>query len=791
MHLHLISSACLSVGTSTTALCRRLMMSLIALAPLSLLAATPFDGAQWIGAITRARAHIPSGRTYTGAALKDPTVKAAWQGVDPLSRRSIVLSRTWARRGPVAKAVVSITGLGFYELTINRRKIGDAVMAPLWTDYDKTVFYNTYDVTRNLQRSNEIEVILGNGFYNEQGGRYRKLLISFGPPTMLFSMQVTYADGSTERLVSDGQWQWRESPVTFNSLYGGEDYDARLEDTTPRHPAVVQEAPRGRLMEQIAAPVKIMERYGVARRLPGGVLDMGQNLAGFPEITVSGKAGQTVKIWLGETVDKAGHVSQKQTGRPYYLSYTLRGGTETWHPRFTYYGYRYIALEGAVMAGDANKEGLPVVKKITSCFVYNSAQKTGHFACSDERLNATYRIIDRAIRSNWQSVWTDCPHREKLGWLEQDWLNGEGLMYNYDCRRMIEQTMRQIVDAQHEDGAVPTTAPEYVWFRGKGMEPFAESPEWGGAIVALPFAYARHYGSDLLIRQYYPEMKRYVDYLSTRDSAYILKQGLGDWYDYAGGRAGFARNTPVALVSTAHYYLWTKRVGEAARMMGLAADARSLEDRADSIRRAFIAGFSLESQAALAIALEMGLYEPGTEQQLFERLVADIRKHGTRLTTGDVGNRYLFDALVAGGRADLLYAMLNHDDVPGYGYQIKRGMTTLAEQWDPDMGASRNHFMLAHINNHLIPTFVGIRIDGPQLTIAPHPVAGISWCEGSATVAEGKVWAKWRIAKGRIEIETRLPKGTRATLVMPTSGRRIDISGHQTHSEEWPMTVER
>ena len=232
-----------------------------------------------------------------------------------------------------------------------------------------------------------------------------------------------------------------ESPVVYNSIYGGEDYDARKEDTPPASKAALAlRPPLGTLRPQIAAPVKIMERYPVARRLPGMVFDMGQNLAGFPEITVRGRRGQSVKLIVGEPLTPDGHVNQKQTGRPYYLTYTLRGSreaAETWHPCFTYYGFRYIEVEGAVMTGDDNPEGLPVLECLQSCFIYNSASKTGDFECSNRLFNDTYRLIDRAIRSNWQHVWTDCPHREKLGWLEQDWINGEGLVYNYDCRAMI------------------------------------------------------------------------------------------------------------------------------------------------------------------------------------------------------------------------------------------------------------------------------------------------------------------------------------------------------------------
>jgi hypothetical protein len=231
--------------------------------------------------------------------------------VDTLSQRSILLRKDFNLKGKVLKATVSIVGLGFYELILNGNKVGDASFAPLWSDYDKSIFYNTYDVTSLLKpqtsdlQSQTILVLLGNGFYNEQGLRYATMKISFGPPTLLFRMHIEYLDGKEEDIVSDDQWQWALSPITFNSIYGGEDYDARLEGQTPWHPVVIQETPKGILRQQIAQPVKIMERYSVRdtiRKDSVLVLDMGQNLAGFPEITVKGQRGQQVKITPGETL---------------------------------------------------------------------------------------------------------------------------------------------------------------------------------------------------------------------------------------------------------------------------------------------------------------------------------------------------------------------------------------------------------------------------------------------------------------------------------------------------------
>ena len=759
-----------------------------------------FGGAKWIGAITYKDAKIPEGRLCSGNVIKE--TKAAWDKANPLSRRSIVLRRSFKPYKTVKHAELRICGLGFYEATINGQKVGDSEFAPSWSDYDKTVFFNVHDVTQQIrQGDNELRVLLGNGFYNEQGGRYTKLKVSFGPPTLLYFLYLTYDDGMRERVYSDEKWQWTESPITFNSIYGGEDYDARLEvgslmsdvRADQWKPVVIQEGPEGRLRPQIAHSTKVMERYPAKQTLRKDsilVIDMGQNLAGYPEITVRGNAGERLKLTPGETLDKNGLVDQRQTGRPHYYTYILKGSlqAEIWHPRFSYYGYRYLQIEGDI----------DVLKKVESCFVYNSAERIGSFECSNPRINATHQIIDRAIRSNWQAVWTDCPSREKLGWLEQDWLNGEALVYNYDARRMIEQTMQNIVDAQHDDGSMPEIAPEYTQFTGTWARPFQESPEWGGAIIALPMLYWQHYGDLDLADYHYNAMKRYLAYLVSQDSCFILNMGLGDWYDYGPGKAGFSKNTPTALVSTAHYYQWMCYMYVMAKRLGHKQDAEWYNLRADSIRHSFNRTFydaqkktyATGSQCSLALPLYLKMVPEGDYQAVLQNLIKDIKAHGNRLTTGDIGNRYLFSVLIQNDQRELLYTMLNHDDVPGYGYQIKKGHTTLTEQWNPDLGASMNHFMMAHIENFLIPDLLGIRRTGELIEIHPHPVGDLTWCKGSTMSAYGEVKVSWQITNGTFALDIDIPLGGFADVYLPYSGQTESIGdGHHHFEDKIPVPV--
>ena len=750
----------------------------------------PADGpqARWIGAITKADAHIPEGR-WSNEVFKKDSFRTKWDGVDSLSMRSIVVRRDFKAKKKVTDAVVYVCGLGHYELNMNGRKIGDSEFAPLWSEYTRTIYYNVYDVTSHLQKgTNSITVLLGNGFFNVQrGSRYSKLQTSFGPPQLLLRLDVTYADGSAESIVSDESWRWTPSPITFNSIYGGESYDARLEQpaTTDWQPVVLTEGPIGKLRAETCQPVKIMEFYDAqtwkyidpdslaaafskTRRTmaPGAfVCDMGQNLSGFPEITVTGKAGQKVTLLVSERLTPQGACDQSQTGRHHYYEYTLRGevpdsSPETWHPRFSYYGFRYIQVEGAVMEGEANPDGLPVIHRLRSCFVYNSAPEGSSFWCDNERFTRTHRLIERAERSNMQAVMTDCPHREKLGWLEQDHLCGPSLFYNYDMTRLVPKIIRDITDTQKADGMVPTTAPQYVSFGNL----FDDSPEWGSTLLILPFQYYDMYGDSTLIVDNYDAMRRYVDYLTSRADDGIVSHGLGDWYDYGPWRAGFSRNTPVPLVATAHYIYDLQLVSEAARMAGHDDDARRYSQRYAEVVGCFNRHFyhadscyyGTNSQCSNALPLFLGIAPD--KDGVLRNLIDDIHAHGDRLTTGDVGNRYLFRVLADNGQGELLFRMLNHDETPGYGFQLAHGATTLTEQWDPRQGSSENHFMLGQIDEWLFRSLSGIRQQPGthgmrHLVIDPQLVGDITQLHTSVTTLYGPVTVGYNKTAGKLQVQ--------------------------------------
>lgn len=772
--------------------------------------------AEWIGAITKKDAKIPEGR-FSNAVFKKDSFKTKWADVDTLSTKSIILRKEFSLEGKqVADAVLYVSGMGHYKLSINGTGVGNAEFAPVWSEYDKTVYYNVFDVTQLLATGdNAIGVLLGNGMFNVQRmGRYSKLQTSFGPPQMLFRMEINYADGTLQVIKSGQDWKYDFSPITFNTIYGGESYDARLEQTgydragfddTKWRNAVLTEGPKGRLTVQTVQPVHIMERYGIKSWKPipadslaaaskatkrdihpsAFVADMGQNLAGFPEIVVSGKRGQKVTMLVAEKLTPQGACDQRQTGRQHYYEYTLKGdGQEVWHPHFSYYGFQYIQVEGAVLEGQPNPDGLPVLKRLNSCFIYNSAEEVSSFECSNPLFTQTHRLIERAERSNMQSVLSDCPHREKLGWLEQDHLCGPSLLYNYDMTRYAPKVIRDITDTQKPNGMVPTTAPQYISFGNL----FDDSPEWGSTLVILPFMYYDQYGDSTLITRNYEPMRRYVDYLTSRSDNGIVSHGLGDWYDYGPWRAGFSKNTPVPLVATAHYIFDLQLLTRAAEMTGHKADVEKysalLKDVTDSFNRTFYKPdscyYGTGSQTSNALPLYLGLTGEN-KQKVMQSLIADIEAHGNRLTTGDVGNRYLFQTLAQNGLNELLYTMLNHYETPGYGFQLRHGATTLTEQWDPRQGSSWNHFMMGQIDEWLFKTLAGIQNQPGthglrHLLITPTLVGDLQYVKASTASLYGKI----SVNCSRTQLTVEIPVGSDATIVLPNGQRKQVSSGRYT-----------
>ena len=695
---------------------------------------------------------------------------------------------------PVRRATAFVCGLGHYELRLNGQRVGDQVIDPGWTDYRDTCLYSSYDVTKQLQRGhNAFGVMLGNGMYNVAGGRYVKFKGSFGPPKMILQLHVEHTDGTFTVLGSDERWKTATGPITFSCTYGGEDYDARLEmtgwdrtrfDDSAWQPAQVTDGPGGRLRSQIAAPIKMIQELGtvtVTEPKPGVfVYDLGQNFSGWPKLSVRGAAGATVRMIPGELLADNGLVSQRSSGGPVSFSYTLRGsGVEAWSPRFSYYGFRYVQVEGAVPANRAElSTDKPQVLEMKGQWLHNSAHLAGDFECSNPLINRIHKLILAAIRCNLQSVLTDCPHREKLGWLEVSHLLGRGVMFNYRTPTFYAKVSQDMRESQLENGLVPDISPEYTVFSGG----FRDSPEWGSAVAFNPWLVRELYGDRSLLQRHYDVMARYVAYLGSKATNHIVAHGLGDWYDIGPRDPGPSQLTSFGLTATAIYYGDLVIVADTARHLGKLEDAARYEKLAAEVRTAFNARFfhrdtgqyDTGSQTAQAMPLVLGLVEPDQCASVLETLVRSIRANGNRVTAGDVGFMYVVRALTDAGRSDVLYDMVTQTNGPGYANQLRKGATTLTEAWDANPNSSHNHCMLGHAEEWFYTGLAGIRPDPSapgfkRFVIQPAVVGNLTWVKAHHDSPYGRIVSAWETSGNRLALEVTVPPNTSATIHVPTS----------------------
>jgi hypothetical protein len=689
------------------------------------------------------------------------------QKVKHLDPQTLLLRREFEVKPGLRRAVMNVCGLGCYELSFNGSKTGDALFPSGWTKYDKTCLYDTYDVTILLRPGrNATGLVLGNGMYNVVGGRYTEFTGSFGPLKAIAQLRLEYANGTTEVIGSDTDWRLTPGPITFSCVYGGEDYDARLEpqgwnqpgfnDSNWAVPCLV-EGPGGKLkgLSCSAPPIKafdVLKPVSVKQLKPGtAVYDLGQNAALVPRLNVRGPAGSAVKITPAELLKEDGSVA----GRNAYWKYTLAGkGSESWFPKFFYYGCRYLEIECQAPTNTA----LPVVESLAGVVVHSSSMPIGEFECSNPLFNRIRTLVRWAQRSNMMSVMTDCPHREKLGWLEEDHLNGPSLRYEFDLAQLFTKVVNDMADSQRANGLVPDIAPEYVQFSGG----FVDSPEWGSAFLLVPWQQYEFTGDLDLLRRYYDGMAHYVAYLGSRATNHIVSHGLGDWYDIGPKPPGVAQLTPIALTATAFYYYDATILARTAALLGKKRDAELYASLANDIRAAFNEAFfsptnsqyAAGSQCGNSVALVMGLVPARHRKAVLDAVAQDVRSRGNALTAGDVGYRYLLRALAEGGRSDVIFDINHQSEKPGYGYQLNQGATSLTEAWDAGRASSQNHFMLGQIMEWFYHDLGGIGCDQggagfKQIIIHPTVAGDLTWVNCSYDSIHGRVVSHWK--RGRVE----------------------------------------
>jgi alpha-L-rhamnosidase len=765
----------------------------------------PYNGAE-LGSSQRAfwkvRSWDPNGRPsawsepaqWTMGVLRDGDWHGAKWIVAPWATEALLLRRDFAVKPGLKRAIIHICGLGQFELSLNGRKVGENLLSPGWTKYNKTCLYETHDVKDMLREGeNAVGLALGDGMYHtERRNRFSKFQGSFGPQRAFGQIELEYADGSREFVVTDEAWRVKAGPVTYNDVYGGEDYDARQLphgwdepgfDDNAWTQAVELVRPSGALRGLSASvpPLRAIERIKPAAinklRPTQHIIDLGQNASYMPWIRVTGPAGSTIRLTHAEVLHDDGTINRDTCGGnrgPAYWQYTkATDGEETWFPQFFYVGCRYLQLD--MLPAEEGGE-LPQLEEIEGVVVHSIAEPVGEFECSNELLNRIHQLVRWAQRSNMVSVLTDCPHREKLGWLEQYHLNGPSIRYEFDVPRIFVKGMRDMADSQTAEGLIPNIAPEYTVFDGT----FRAAAEWGAAFLLVPWQQYEFTGDKSLLAEYYPQMQRYMEYLAARADGHIIDEGLGDWYDVGPERSGVSQWTPPPITATAFYFNDARLMAQIATLLDKPEDAARYAKLAEEIRAAWLAKFrnddgtyATESQCANSLALVMQLAEPSDRAAALASIIADIDQRGTAVTAGDVGFRYLLLALAEGGRSDVIYKLINQDDKPGYGYQLKQGATSLTEAWDANHNSSHNHFMLGQIIEWYYRYLVGIDLDPEapgfkRIVIRPTPVGDIAWARGSYDSIRGKIACHWLRDGDGFALSVTIPANATATLHVPT-----------------------
>lgn len=725
-------------------------------------------------------------------------IPAKWIGIgddispdSPEAIKAPYLRKEMFISGQVKSASAYICGLGYYELYLNGKKVGENILDPGFTSFDRRVLYSTYDISGSIEQGkNCFAVILGNGYYNqhsEDAWDFHKAPWR-NTPRMIMKILLEYAGGRVESVVSDETWKISDGPIVFNGTRNGEVYDARLERNGWNKPdyndgdwrnAGLVKAPAGKLCAQMCQPVRIMETLrtkSVKEVKPGiFVFDMGQNFAGFAELKVKGPSGTEVKLKYGEELFNDGMVSQAKLNwfvkppKPFQTdTYILKGeGTEIWHPRFTYHGFRYVQVEGF--------PGTPKLANLCGKVVHSSFKNTGRFECSNKLFNKIQKNTLWTYRSNFHSIPTDCPHREKTGWTADAHLATEAGLLNFNSESCYTKWMNDIYDEQKETGELPGVVPTGGWSLAWGKH----GPAWDSAYVMIIWYLYLYRGDIRIIEVHYEKMKRYLGFLKTNSGEErIVRWGLGDWIPPYGYQDDYT--VPMALTSTSYFYETANLLSKMAKLLGKNEDFANFAELAEKIRESInrkyfgkeFGIYANGSQSSQATAIFYNF--PGTEDKgkVFQQLIADLKRHKWHLNCGIHSTKYLLNSLTEYGRADLACRVVNNKTYPSWGWCIGHGATTIWETWDGN--ASLNHIAFGDVSAWFFKALAGINTDAEfpgfkRFVIKPNPVGRVRWVDSEIETVYGKITTSWKTEKDYFILNVKVPFNTTAIVHIPTS----------------------
>ena len=676
---------------------------------------------------------------------------------------------------------------GYYELRLNGGKVGDKLIDPGPTDTSKTVLYSAYDVLESLREGlNVVGIQLGTGWA--------------GMPKALLQLNIRFEDGSTQEVVTDWGIGWcvAAGPITMNSIYDGEDYDARLEKPgwdTPEYQdtflrehqkrggwtlSTIVEAPGGELIGEISEPVRVTGTAEPAfvRMMPdGGMLfDVGVNQTGWVRMKVLGARGARVRLTFAEVLTETGDLdlSYLRSARC-QDSYTLKGNPagEEYAPRFTYHGFRYFSLES---------EGEVAVRSVVMEFARSDLRKNATFECSDPFLNRLAQVMWHTDACNLFGIPTDCCQRdERHGWTTDTTSRAEVSTYHFDMAAFFEKWLRDVMDTQDERGYFADTAP-HRWGR-RPCDPQVNTP------VSLPLLLYKTYGNRRAVEENFDRLKRYMAVLAEEsDDLMLSRTGFGEWacpkadcYDDPYGAGAVSRHVNPALVSTGYFFLSLTQMAEMARILGREADEKEFSNLAERVRARYNAAFfragegdyDTGSQSSNALSIDLGLAAPERIPSVIESIVRDVRAKGVHMATGNMGTKALVEVLSRAGEDDLCCELMAQRTSPSFGYMLDMGATSIWERWEADRDNnimnSRNQPMLAASGVWFYKYLGGIRLaedsaGGDSLVIEPHAPTRLSWAKTSVNTPLGEARVHWTREGGAFSLYVKLPFNTRAEI---------------------------
>lgn len=676
-----------------------------------------------------------------------------------------VFRKKWSLRNSVNKvkeAIICLTALGVYDAELNGVKIGKGVLNPGWTVYEKRIQYQTHEITSLLKQENEIRIILGKGWFRspmpgwvvDSEDKKRRMK---QPGGILCEISIVYEDGTEETILSDDSWEWDESPVLFSEIYDGEVYDARKQPGVWKKAAILNWS-KEILIPQEGEEIREMEIIQAKEifRTPKGevVVDFGQEVTGYVEFTVDAKEGEEVNFIHGEVLDAEGNFyHENYRSAKARVRYICKEGEQTWHPKLTFFGFRYIRLE--------KFPEKPSPLQFRAIAVYSDIRRTGFINCSNQKLNRMFSNIFWGQKGNFLDVPTDCPQRdERLGWTGDAQVFVKAASYNYDVEKFFRKWLRDLSAAQRPDGGVGQVIPDY-------LPENSPSAAWGDAATICPWQIYMTYGEKQVLEDQFGSMKGWVDYITHTTQKPGLWMGgthFGDWLGLDAPSGSYKGSSRDDLIASAFYARSVELLVKAGKVLG--KDVSEYEVLYETIRREFSKEFkTFFTQTEYTLAVWFHL--TADEKKAADELAELVERDGVQMKTGFVGTPYLLHVLSKYGHTDLAYSLLLREDYPSWLYAVNKGATTIWEHWDgiqedgsfwsSDMN-SFNHYAYGAVADWIYEEAAGIHgeEEAPgfaRVFLEPKPDRRLQWLEACIQTRSGLVSSKWSIQEEAVLYE--------------------------------------